>query len=60
MATVEQSLYNIAAALEVIAEELKTLNDAKLAVKEYEAKIQELEIQLENWQHLATHGDEGL
>jgi prefoldin subunit 5 len=60
MATVEQSLYNIAAALEVIAEELKTLNDAKLAVKEYEAKIQELETQLENWQHLATHGDEGL
>jgi prefoldin subunit 5 len=60
MATVEQSLYNIAVALEVIAEELKTLNDAKLAVKEYEAKIQELETQLENWQHLATHGDEGL
>lgn len=60
MATVEQSLYNIAAALEVIAEELKTLNDAKLAVKEYEAKIQELETQLENWQHNAVHGDEGL
>lgn len=42
MATVEQSLYNIAVALEVIAEELKTMNDSKLAVQEYEAKIQEL------------------
>lgn len=30
MATVKQSLYNIAAALEIIAEELKTLNDIKL------------------------------
>lgn len=30
------------------------------AAKElYEAKIQELEIQLENWQHNAIHGDEG-
>lgn len=60
MATVEQSLYNIAAALEVIAEELKTMNDAKIVVQEYEAKIQELETQLENWQHNAKHGDEGL
>lgn len=60
MATVEQSLYNIAVALEVIAEELKTMNDAKIVVQEYEAKIQELETQLENWQHNAVHGDEGL
>ena len=30
------------------------------AKDEYEAKIQELETQLENWQHNATHGDEGL
>jgi len=60
MATVEQSLYNIATALEVIAEELKTMNDAKIVVQEYEAKIQELETQLENWQHNAIHGDEGL
>ena len=29
MATIEQSLYNIATALEVIAEELKTMNDSK-------------------------------
>jgi len=28
--------------------------------QEYEAKIQELETQLENWQHNAVHGDEGL
>ena len=32
----------------------------KAAQKEYEAKIQELETQLENWQHDAIHGDEGL
>tara|TARA_R110000868_G_C10441265_1_gene725354 strand:- start:61 stop:273 length:213 start_codon:yes stop_codon:yes gene_type:complete len=32
----------------------------KAAQQEYEAKIQELETQLENWQHNATHGDEGL
>ena len=30
------------------------------AKQEYEAKIQELETQLENWQHNAVHGDEGL
>jgi len=30
------------------------------AQQEYEAKIQELETQLENWQHTATHGDDGL
>lgn len=30
------------------------------AKDEYETKIQELEIQLENWQHNAIHGDEGL
>lgn len=31
------------------------------AAKElYEAKLKELEIQLENWQHNAIHGDEGL
>lgn len=27
---------------------------------EYEAKIKELETELDNWQHAATHGDEGL
>lgn len=32
----------------------------KAAKQEYETKIQELEIQLENWQHTAIHGDEGL
>ena len=32
----------------------------KVAQQEYEAKIQELETQLENWQHNATHGNEGL
>jgi hypothetical protein len=32
----------------------------KAAQQEYEAKIQELETQLENWQHNAVHGDEGL
>jgi hypothetical protein len=32
----------------------------KAAKQEYEAKIQELETQLENWQHNATHGDDGL
>lgn len=30
------------------------------AKDEYETKIQELEIQLENWQHNAIHEDEGL
>lgn len=30
------------------------------AQQEYEAKIQELKTQLENWQHNAVHGDEGL
>jgi hypothetical protein len=25
-----------------------------------EAKIKELEIELDNWQHAATHGDDGL
>lgn len=32
----------------------------KAAQQEYETKIQELETQLENWQHNAVHGDEGL
>jgi len=32
----------------------------KAAQQKYEAKIQELETQLENWQHTAIHGDEGL
>ena len=32
----------------------------KAAKQEYEARIQELETQLENWQHNAVHGDEGL
>ena len=32
----------------------------KAAQQEYEAKIKELETQLENWQHNAVHGDEGL
>ena len=32
----------------------------KAAKQEYESKIQELETQLENWQHNAVHGDEGL
>lgn len=32
----------------------------KAAQQQYEAKIEELETQLENWQHNATHGDEGL
>jgi hypothetical protein len=27
---------------------------------EYEAKIKELEIELDNWKHTAIHGDEGL
>ena len=30
------------------------------AKSEYEAKIKELEIELDNWKHAATHGDEGL
>ena len=29
-------------------------------VKKLETRIAELETQLENWQHNATHGDEGL
>jgi len=29
-------------------------------VKELEARIAELETELENWQHNAKHGDEGL
>lgn len=29
-------------------------------VKELETRIAELETQLENWQHNATHGDDGL
>lgn len=32
----------------------------KAAKQEYETKIQELEIQLENWQHTAIYGDEGI
>lgn len=32
----------------------------KAAKQECEGKIQELETQLKNWQHNATHGDEGL
>lgn len=32
----------------------------KAAKQEYEDLIQELETQLENWQHNAVHGDEGL
>lgn len=32
----------------------------KAAQQKYKAKIQELEIQLENWQYTAVHGDEGL
>lgn len=30
------------------------------AKDEYETKISELEIELENWKHTAIHGDEGL
>lgn len=30
------------------------------AKDEYEAKIKELETELENWKHTAIHGDEGL
>ncbi len=37
-----------------------TLNETQAAKQECEGKIQELETQLENWQHNATHGDEGL
>lgn len=36
------------------------LGGYQAAQQEYEAKIQELETQLENWQHNATHGDGGL
>jgi hypothetical protein len=32
----------------------------KTAQKEYEAKIKELETELDNWQHTATHGDKGI
>lgn len=32
----------------------------KAAKQEYETRIQELETQLENWEHNAVHGDEGL
>lgn len=32
----------------------------KAAQQVYEAKIEEIETQLENWQHNAVHGDEGL
>lgn len=32
----------------------------KAAEEKYKAQIKELEIQLENWQHNAVHGDEGL
>jgi hypothetical protein len=34
--------------------------DAEAAQEQYEARIKELEIELDNWQHAATHGDEGL
>jgi hypothetical protein len=30
------------------------------AQERYEARIKELEVELENWQHNATHGNEGL
>lgn len=30
------------------------------AKDEYETKVSELEIELENWKHTAIHGDEGL
>lgn len=30
------------------------------AKDEYQAKIKELETELENWKHTAIHGDEGL
>lgn len=32
----------------------------KTAEEKYKAQIKELETQLENWQHNAKHGDEGL
>lgn len=32
----------------------------KAAKDEYKAQIKELETQLENWQHNAVHGDDGL
>lgn len=32
----------------------------KAAEEKYKAQIKELETQLENWQHNAKHGDEGL
>lgn len=32
----------------------------KAAEEKYKAQIKELETQLENWQHNAVHGDEGL
>ena len=30
------------------------------AKSEYEAKIRELETELDNWKHCAVHGDDGL
>lgn len=32
----------------------------KAAEEKYKVQIKELETQLENWQHNAVHGDEGL
>ena len=32
----------------------------KAAQEKYEARIKELEIELDNWKHEAIHGDEGL
>ena len=43
-----------------INHQLDFLAGYKAAQQEYEAKIQELETQLENWQHNAIHGDDGL
>ena len=44
----------------IIAAEKSFLAGYKAAEDKYKAQIKELETQLENWQHLATHGDEGL
>ena len=43
----------------IIAVEKSFLAGYQAAQQEYEAKIQELETQLENWQHNAIHGDDG-
>jgi hypothetical protein len=44
----------------IAAQKFDFLAGYQAAKETYEARIKELEIELDNWQHAATHGDEGL